>query len=209
VLPPTFPTATKVRSGLTCGFVSWTCARRSDFVRFTRWCARDGGAIARPGREVSLWSRKGGAGSCDHGLVTIFTCRSCGAVVTGDLAVMAMPADAPNGEEAVPRMPLGRFAVNPNSYGPPYVPTSSDSRVRVSGGPQGTIVVNPGDVLGLVLHPDRRRRNGCCRLDGLDGPNLVCESCGSEIATEQSDCWVSWHDVRLEPAAVVAAGSAG
>lgn len=24
-----------------------------------------------------------------------------------------------------------------------------------------------------------------------------------DIATEQSDCWVNWHDLRLEPTAVV------
>lgn len=73
----------------------------------------------------------------------------------------------------------------------------------MSAGPRATILVHPDDVLDLRRHPDPRRLNGCCRLDGLDGPNLVCVSCGAEIATEQSDCWVNWHDLRLHAVTTV------
>jgi hypothetical protein len=132
-------------------------------------------------------------------------------VVTGDVVETTLPESLPDdspvsagdGDETVPRMRPGQFAVDPQPFGPPYVATSDSPQVLVCDGSRGTIVLNPDDVRGLVLHPDRGRRNGCCRLDGLDGPNLVCGRCGSEIATEQSDCWVSWHDVRLEPTAVV------
>ncbi|MET8764324.1 hypothetical protein [Lentzea sp. NPDC004782] len=46
---------------------------------------------------------------------------------------------------------------------------------QVTDGPRATILVHPDDVLG----------------------------CGAEIATEQSDCWVSRHDLRLRPGAVI------
>lgn len=34
----------------------------------------------------------------------------------------------------------------------------------------------------------RGRTNGCCGLDGCDGPNKVC-GCGNFVGTEKSDCW--------------------
>src|SRR5262249_40013798 len=48
-------------------------------------------------------------------------------------------------------------------------------------------------------HPDPRRRNGCCGMDGCDGMNLVCPE-GHEVATERSDCWMA-HAAWLDPAA--------
>ncbi|WP_045864566.1 hypothetical protein [Streptomyces sp. WMMB 714] len=58
-------------------------------------------------------------------------------------------------------------------------------------------------MLGTGLSPLRGRRNGCCGLDGCDGPNLVCRRCGAEVATERSDCWTP-QEVVLVPAAVEA-----
>ncbi|WP_412538716.1 hypothetical protein R8Z50_23030 [Longispora sp. K20-0274] len=137
--------------------------------------------------------------------MTVFTCGNCGVAITADLTEVPFPDEAPEHDrdgEAPPRVAVGVFACDPDPFGPPFVPTVDNPRVLVPAGPVGTILVHPSDVRGLRLHPDRRRRNGCCRLDGCDGPNLVCAGCGSEIATEQSDCWVSWHDIRLEPAAI-------
>ncbi|GGV09396.1 hypothetical protein GCM10010182_31150 [Actinomadura cremea] len=37
------------------------------------------------------------------------------------------------------------------------------------------------------------------------GPNLICEACGQEIATEVDDCGMVWHWVRLFPDAVLGA----
>lgn len=64
----------------------------------------------------------------------------------------------------------------------------------------GGLVLNPDDVVGTRLHPDPGRRNGCCRLDGLNGPNLVCATCGAETATQQSDCWTQQQIVILPDA---------
>jgi hypothetical protein len=76
------------------------------------------------------------------------------------------------------RMPQGTFAVEPQGF-----------------------LLHPDDVTRVDLHPDIRRRNGCCGLDGLDGPNLICAGCGAEVATKQSDCW-SQQQVTLLVAAV-------
>jgi len=138
--------------------------------------------------------------------MTVFTCLSCGAAVTADVNEVPFP-DEPSVHDdrspALSRIPPGAFARDPDRFGPPFEPTPGNPKLLVSAGPALTIFVHPDDVRGLRLHSDRRRLNGCCRLDGCDGPNLVCAACGAEIATEQSDCWVSWHDIRLEPAAVI------
>lgn len=44
---------------------------------------------------------------------------------------------------------------------------------------------------GAGYTPKPNRRNGCCGMDGCDGPNRIC-FCGAEIGTERSDCW-TWH----------------
>lgn len=84
-----------------------------------------------------------------------------------------------------PLMPRGSYAVSPHT---------------------GVFVLNPEDVPGVAEHPDRGRLNGCCGLDGLDGPNLVCDACGAEVATRQSDCW-SQQLIALVPDAVATAAS--
>ena len=50
------------------------------------------------------------------------------------------------------------------------------------------VLVNLHDLVGIKHHP--HRLNGCCELDGLDGPNLLCPK-KHEIGTEKSDCWMS------------------
>jgi hypothetical protein len=157
------------------------------------------------------YSRRAWAALCDPWFVAVFACRRCGALVSGDVEEVPLPDQAPAAgtrRESQPRMMPGTFAVDPEPFGPPYVPIAVDSRILVSDGSRDTIVLSPADVRGVERHRDRQRLNGCCGLDGTDGPNLVCAGCGAEIATEQSDCWVSWHDVRLEPEAVVPNGPA-
>jgi hypothetical protein len=59
------------------------------------------------------------------------------------------------------------------------------------------VIVNIADLVSIRRHPDFRRLNGCCGLDGCDGPNLVCTN-GHEIGTEKSDCWTPHAAVLLE-----------
>lgn len=123
--------------------------------------------------------------------------------MTADLRAVDFPHDAPADRSAVvPRVRQGTFARDPEPFGPLLEPSPDDPRLMVAAGPRETVLIHPDDARGLRPHPDRSRRNGCCRLDGLDGPNLVCARCGAEIATEVSDCWVTWHDLRLQPAAI-------
>ncbi|WP_344607847.1 type II toxin-antitoxin system prevent-host-death family antitoxin [Sporichthya brevicatena] len=91
-------------------------------------------------------------------------------------------------EDVHPLMPPGTYAVDPRG---------------VSTRPHGTVVVNPADAVGLREHDDAMRLSGCCRRDGLDGPNQLCASCGAEVATLQDDCWVDWSTLRFESTAVL------
>ena len=55
---------------------------------------------------------------------------------------------------------------------------------------EGQWVINSKDNLSMKITNNPKRLNGCCDLDGCDGPNLVCESCGAEVATAKYDCWM-------------------
>lgn len=92
--------------------------------------------------------------------------------------------------------------VSSTGYGEPYV---RRGQLLISDGTEfngtaGRYVINLADARNLQLHPDRRRRNGGCGLDGLDGPNRTC-ACGAEVATEKSDCWMP-HALIFETDAV-------
>ncbi|MFI2109313.1 hypothetical protein [Streptomyces lydicus] len=121
--------------------------------------------------------------------MTVFSCSACQQRIT--LALRESPIPPPVTEEAPghrflpPLMPHGSYAVSPHT---------------------GAFVLNPDDISGVSRHPDRGRLNGCCGLDGLDGPNLVCDACGAEVATQQSDCW-SQQLITLIPDAVTTAVS--
>jgi hypothetical protein len=97
--------------------------------------------------------------------------------------------------------PVVEEAPGSSAFLPPRMPRGSYADSEELGG----LVLNPDDVAGTRPHPDPGRRNGCCRLDGLDGPNLICARCGSEIATQQSDCW-SQQQIVILPDAIGLAG---
>ena len=109
-----------------------------------------------------------------------FECPVCRAVITRPLT--SLPNDQSIClDDGKPAIPEGFFS------------TINSEEWRVS----GTVVVNLRDLVGTKHHPDFRRLNGCCGLDGLDGPNLVCPN-GHEIGTEKSDCWMSHAAVLLD-----------
>ncbi|MFF5588095.1 hypothetical protein [Streptomyces hygroscopicus] len=110
----------------------------------------------------------------------VIACANCQQPLTGELQGVPMPPAAKKVEGhrvAPPRVSQGTYAISPKT---------------------GMIILHPGDLPGTAPHPDRGRRNGCCGLDGLDGPNLVCRGCGAEVATQQSDCWTD-HLVAAAP----------
>lgn len=117
--------------------------------------------------------------------VTVFSCAGCGHKLSADLREVPLPPpvteEAPGTDTFLPPwLPRGTWAANP------------DTR---------EFALHPEDICAMRAHPDPRRSAGCCGLDGLDGPNLVCDNCGAEVATQYSDCW-SQQYVGLVPEAV-------
>jgi hypothetical protein len=68
---------------------------------------------------------------------------------------------------------------------------------------RGYWCINANDAIGMQVTEDIRRTNGCCGLDGGDGPNLLCSACGHEVATANSDCWMP-RCVLFEPGGATA-----
>jgi hypothetical protein len=56
-------------------------------------------------------------------------------------------------------------------------------------GSEDRVIINIADLTNATNHTNRSRLNGCCGLDGGDGPNKLCAN-GHEVATEYSDCWM-------------------
>lgn len=121
----------------------------------------------------------------DPGQIMRLTCRTCGAVLTTELARLddVSLLSAIDGE---PRISGGFFHVAPDS----------DFAAERDGG----IIVNLEDLTGAQHAKDGRPYNGCCGVDGCDGLNLVCPS-GHDVATEMSDCWMP-HCAVFQPGLV-------
>ncbi len=145
--------------------------------------------------------------------MVVFRCRRCHTELTAPVREVPLPDpdDAPapyelpgDGEECPPRMLPGTFAFDPADAGEQVVRQRAPGEALVlrNAGLSGVVIAR-ADVRGTRLSPLRGRRNGCCGLDGCDGPNLVCRRCEAEVATERSDCWTR-QEVVLVPAAVEA-----
>ncbi|MEU0838452.1 hypothetical protein ABZ370_03140 [Streptomyces sp. NPDC005962] len=144
--------------------------------------------------------------------MVVFRCRRCHGDITAPVREVPLPDEdstpapyeLPEGEECPPRMRPGTFAYDPPEAGErvfrPHAPgaTLGLQRAELNG-----IVLARSDVHGTELTSLRGRRNGCCGLDGCDGPNLECRQCTAELATERSDCWTP-QQVTLVPTAVEA-----
>ncbi len=128
--------------------------------------------------------------------VVQFACSHCGTLLTRPVAELAaLPERRQPAEEYLPTVEVGRWATDPEPLmrGP-------------NGTPHGTldcVVIHADDLADLYPHPDPRGSSGCCRRDGLDGPNLVCPTCRAEVATVLDDCW-TYREVRLEPHRITA-----
>jgi hypothetical protein len=56
-------------------------------------------------------------------------------------------------------------------------------------GRSGAYIAHIHDVLNVHQTLDSKRLQGCCGLDGCDGPNLQCNICDTYVATKMTDCW--------------------
>jgi hypothetical protein len=109
-------------------------------------------------------------------------CRNCTIRLSNDLQPISQSErDEAHGADF---LPLGKVIQEDGTY---------------FRGRSGVYVVNLGDVVNVQLTSDSHRLNGCCGLDGCDGPNLQCESCKTYIATKMTDCWQP-HCIVFDPA---------
>lgn len=115
----------------------------------------------------------------------ILYCRKCNVPVTnslGELTNQNLLCEE-NGKDYIPQ---GFFVISDGNYF-----TNTESH----------LIINKRDLINCANHPNPSRRNGCCGLDGTDGPNIVCSN-GHEIGTEKSDCWMP-HAFIAEKGAVI------
>ncbi len=99
----------------------------------------------------------------------VIRCSKCGIALTRPVEPLTGESLL-DGRDGQPIIPAGLYCF---SHGSRY--------------PDGW-VVNLADLINTRHHPDSRRLNGCCGLDGCDGINRVCAN-GHEVGTERSDCW--------------------
>jgi hypothetical protein len=97
-----------------------------------------------------------------------FRCRGCGTILTRDLSNKSVELCEEDGKDLIPE----GFTLQNDKW--------SDGRW----------FVNAKDNLSMEIIDNPKRLNGCCDLDGCDGPNLVCKSCKAEVATAKYDCWM-------------------
>ena len=110
--------------------------------------------------------------------VRTLVCTKCGSLVVSALRQLVDEAMLDEGD-GHDRVPQGTYFVSLGKFEPEEA---------------GDYLVNLKDLQNTKRHSDVRRLNGCCGLDGCDGPNLLCEN-GHEIGTERSDCWHAHHAV--------------
>lgn len=116
----------------------------------------------------------------------ILCCAACEARLTPPLSIVSGKAPGvipPEYEEGKPLTPRGiafkRWEAIERSY--------SDVPALLEFVPQYWL--NPDDLTEAVRETrNARRLNGCCGLDGCDGPNQICQ-CGSDVGTLRTDCW--------------------
>ncbi|TQJ46329.1 hypothetical protein FBY34_5706 [Streptomyces sp. SLBN-115] len=164
--------------------------------------------------------RSSGPEAYNEGM-TIFFCSKCGSAITPELAELAVVPDFSNDERdrdketrrAPSTVPRGRYAIDPEPWGPPYVaqddqedPKPAQSRglvvcrqgdYVVSAGSRQTVLVHPDDAEGLQPLPNWENSSGCCGPTGDEGLNRACP-CGAPVATLAADCWTP-YELHLDP----------
>ncbi|WP_327298844.1 hypothetical protein [Streptomyces sp. NBC_01197] len=127
--------------------------------------------------------------------MTVFLCSKCGAAITPELARLAAASELSDGEreqekkthEAPSTVPRGRYAIDPEPWGPPYVVQEDQENPKpaqprgpvicpgdgfvISAGRRHTVLTNPEDAAGLQPLPNWRNSNGCCGPKGDEGRN--------------------------------------
>lgn len=122
-------------------------------------------------------------------------CRGCSAELSGMLTILSTKDPAVTVPDHRDGEPFGPPGVAYKSW-EPLAKAFEGPPVPLQFVPQ--FWLNPADVAGRVRDTTNRcRLNGCCGLDGMNGPNQQC-ACGAEVGTLQSDCWTA-HIFVPEP----------
>lgn len=119
--------------------------------------------------------------------MTAVYCAGCGATLTRPLRRAAAGVAG--------TVELSQFFVDAN---PKVVIGATEREVD----PAGAIVVHPDDRIAESLGTVEGHSFGCCGLDGTDGPNQACTSCGRIVGTARTDCWIADHEMRFWPTEV-------
>jgi hypothetical protein len=113
-------------------------------------------------------------------MTSVVKCRTCGTDLSIPLEEFKSHEVASEIDGA-PHVPTGFYLVSDGEYF-----TGSERQV----------IIAPESATNLKDHSDQSRLNGCCGLDGCDGPNQTCPN-GHEVATKITDCWIA-HAIKFE-----------
>lgn len=153
--------------------------------------------------------------------MTVFLCSKCGTAITPELVELAAVPDLSIGERdrdketrrAPSTIPRGRYAIEPEPWGPPYVVQEDQENPKpaqprgprvcreegfvISAGSRQTVLVHPDDAAGLQPLPNGKNSTGCCGPAGDEGLNRACP-CGAPVATLAADCFGP-YELHLDP----------
>lgn len=117
-------------------------------------------------------------------------CKNCKAVLSSSIEILS--GKDPNVEkpEFVDDQSVSPVGTGYKSY-EPYRKSYDDNPAPLEFTPQ--IWMNIDDLTDHTdITTEASRLNGCCGLDGCDGPNIICNQCKKYVGTQMSDCWTSY-----------------
>ncbi|MEU6771955.1 hypothetical protein [Streptomyces sp. NPDC046759] len=143
--------------------------------------------------------------------MNVLVCAACGRRLSPPLRLLPELPERPEydgqdgARQAPSTVPRGRYAVDPEPSGPPYVPHPDPEWMGAaypgtvmldpdgpgcltSAGPSGTFVVHPADARGFLNPNPDVRWAGCCSVPEGDGPDRVCAGCGVGVASQLDSC---------------------
>ncbi|ANU06832.1 hypothetical protein [Paraurantiacibacter namhicola] len=117
-----------------------------------------------------------------------FHCQGCDRALTGEITVQSLKDPSVQTACLIDQRPVCAKGSGFKSYEPLLRSHDPIRPAALEFVPQYWLNPEDFEATGKVTRK-RGRTNGCCGLDGCDGPNIECRECGTEIGTKQSDCW--------------------
>ena len=119
----------------------------------------------------------------------VFHCKGCGAAITGKIEVLSLKDPSVEPPSFKEQEPVASPGTAYKSYDNPYF--VGDWSEEVAQNTEPKFWLNPDDVKPFSRYI-KKRCIGCCGIAGTDGPNHECANCGTEIGTEESDCYTPY-----------------